>query len=173
MNFNKAENNSKSNIYWWESQQFIKTNNSKGSRDESNEHPKYKTLDDGNADQTDNKTNIKALNIDPQMKRSKTPSTYIKPHRIRNIKKKKIIPSQYNSRFSSSGKGVMLQEPNNYYLMNWKNSGILMNNSKGIESKNSSTWANNEVSKGMLSKFTKLSSISRLQSMIDFNMSRK
>lgn len=54
----KDSQNSKWNIKWWESQQHIKTNNSNRSRDDGNDAPKYKTLDDGNVEHADENSKI-------------------------------------------------------------------------------------------------------------------
>lgn len=108
------------------------------------------------------------------MKRSKTPSTYIKPNRARRFNKKKKTNQHNNiSKFSSSGQEVAFRENKSSFLINNREREIGMSDSNVIISKNSSAGIRQEYSNAMFSKFTQMSSIAQLQSKIDFKISQK
>jgi len=123
----------------WESQHVLKFDSSKYSREER-KLPKFKTLDDGSIDMKDEDVQ-KVLNSNPRMKRSKTPSTYYKPHKI-----------QYQSK--------AMPEPKNYYANIIKNdSGI------NFRERSSQGTTHYNPSSMLISRFTKMSSHTKIQSL--------
>jgi hypothetical protein len=83
----------------------------KYSREERNNFPKFKTLEDNQIDEHE-EDGQKIINLDPSIKRSKTPSNFNKPSNISNLRHKmsKMNPLQYYENTSGTVKSAMREE---------------------------------------------------------------
>lgn len=90
------------------SQRLIKLSITKYSRDE-NKLPKYKTLESGNVDLQE-ENGQKILNLNPKMKRSKTPSVWYIQKNFRNTNYSKFNPQSYYANIPGFTKGGFFRE---------------------------------------------------------------
>jgi hypothetical protein len=113
----------------WESQQHLRIESTKQSRDDKSRDdkslPRFKTLDDGTVDPTDDNVQ-QVLNSNPRMKRSKTPSTYFKHRKNKNGSKQILDPKNYYANLSEVEPGLHFRESSTQGLINYDPSSMLI-----------------------------------------------
>jgi len=92
-----------------DSAKLLKFDSKKYSREESQQLPRFKTLEEMSDSREDNIKNVIRLN--PEMKRSKTPSMFYKPSHIDYSRRKfKMEPKNYYGNISGTSKSAMKEE---------------------------------------------------------------